>query len=72
MLKQPSSSSSVRNGKQGSDPPDLQSQFESLLDQVWRCEGDWRLYDRIDAFCASQPNHCGVEATVSAQSQGSK
>jgi hypothetical protein len=29
--------------------PDLQSQFESLLDQVWRSEADWRLWDRVDA-----------------------
>jgi hypothetical protein len=41
-------------------PPDLHTQFESLLDQVWECEAEWRLYDRIDAFCASQPDHCGV------------
>jgi hypothetical protein len=30
--------------------PDLQSQLESLLDQVWRSEADWRLWDRVDAF----------------------
>jgi hypothetical protein len=30
--------------------PDLQSQYESLLDQVWRSEADWRLWDRVDAF----------------------
>ena len=30
--------------------PDLQSQFESLLDQVWQSEADWRLWDRVDAF----------------------
>lgn len=64
MLKQSSSASSVPNGKGGSDPPDLQSQFESLLDQVWQSETDWRLYDRIDAFCASEPDHCGVEVTT--------
>ena len=29
--------------------PDLQSQLESLLDQVWRSEADWRLWDRLDA-----------------------
>jgi hypothetical protein len=34
--------------KPGADP-DLQSQFESLLDQVWRSEADWRLWDRVDA-----------------------
>ena len=27
--------------------PDLQTQLESLLDQVWRSEGYWRLDDRI-------------------------
>jgi hypothetical protein len=30
--------------------PDLNSQLESLLDQVWRSEADWRLWDRVDAF----------------------
>jgi hypothetical protein len=30
------------------DEPDLQSQLESLLDQVWRSESDWRLWDRVD------------------------
>ena len=64
MLKASGSTSPVANRSRGSDPPDLQSQFESLLDQVWRCEADWRLYNRIDAFCASQPDHCGVEATA--------
>ncbi len=29
--------------------PDLQSQLESLFDQVWRSEADWRLWDRVDA-----------------------
>ena len=28
--------------------PDIQSQLEGLLDQVWACEADWRLNDRID------------------------
>ena len=32
-----------------SDEPDLHTQFESLLDQVWRSESDWRLWDRLDA-----------------------
>ena len=31
-------------------PPDLQSQLESLFDQVWRSEADWRLWDRVDAL----------------------
>ncbi|OLC65507.1 MAG: hypothetical protein AUG06_01115 [Actinobacteria bacterium 13_1_20CM_2_65_11] len=36
-------------GKRSADP-DLQSQLESLLDQVWRSEADWRLLDRVDAL----------------------
>ncbi len=32
-----------------SDAPDLHTQLESLLDQVWRSEADWRLWDRLDA-----------------------
>jgi hypothetical protein len=32
-----------------SDAPDMQSQLESLLDQVWRSEADWRFWDRLDA-----------------------
>lgn len=29
--------------------PDLHTQLESMLDQVWRSESDWRLWDRLDA-----------------------
>jgi hypothetical protein len=29
--------------------PDLHTQLESLLDQVWQSEADWRLWDRVDA-----------------------
>jgi hypothetical protein len=29
--------------------PDLRTQWESLLDQVWRSEAEWRLWDRVDA-----------------------
>jgi hypothetical protein len=32
-----------------SDTPDLHTQLESLLDQVWRSESNWRLWDRVDA-----------------------
>ena len=32
-----------------SDAPDLHTQLESLLDQVWRSESDWRLWDRLYA-----------------------
>ena len=35
--------------KSRSDTPDLHTQFESLLDQVWQSESDWRLWDRVDA-----------------------
>ena len=35
--------------KTKSDGPDLHTQLESLLDQVWRSESDWRLWDRLDA-----------------------
>ena len=35
--------------KTKSDAPDLHSQLESMLDQVWRSESDWRLWDRLDA-----------------------
>jgi hypothetical protein len=35
--------------KSKSDAPDLHTQFESMLDQVWRSEADWRLWDRLDA-----------------------
>ena len=35
--------------KSRSDTPDLHTQLESLFDQVWRSESDWRLWDRVDA-----------------------
>ena len=35
--------------KSHNDAPDLHTQFESLLDQVWQSESDWRLWDRVDA-----------------------
>lgn len=28
--------------------PDLHSQLEELLGQVWACEAEWRFDDRID------------------------
>ena len=28
--------------------PDLHTQLETLLHQVWECEAEWRLDDRID------------------------
>ena len=34
--------------------PDLQSQLESLFDQVWRSEADWRLWDRVDALAMQE------------------
>lgn len=35
--------------KAKSDAPDMHTQLESMLDQVWRSEADWRLWDRLDA-----------------------
>jgi hypothetical protein len=35
--------------KSRNDAPDLHTQLESLLDQVWQSESDWRLWDRVDA-----------------------
>ena len=32
-----------------SNAPDLHSQLEELLNQVWRSAADWRLWDRLDA-----------------------
>lgn len=32
------------------DKPDLQTQYEELLDTVWRCERWARVEDRIDAL----------------------
>ncbi len=40
--------------KRRSDIPDLQTQLESLLDQVWRSEDNWQLCDRIDAMVARE------------------
>jgi hypothetical protein len=39
----------VKSNKPGSSDPDLHSQLESLFDQVWHSEADWRLWDRVDA-----------------------
>jgi hypothetical protein len=39
----------VKSSKPGPAEPDLHSQLESLFDQVWRSEADWRLWDRVDA-----------------------
>jgi hypothetical protein len=35
--------------KSPNDAPDLHTQFESLLDQVWQSEADWLVWDRVDA-----------------------
>jgi heme-degrading monooxygenase HmoA len=37
-----------------SNEPDLHTQFESLLDQIWRSEAEWRLWDRLDAAHAQE------------------
>lgn len=40
--------------KRKSNAPDLHTQLESILDQVWRSEGDWRLWDRLDAALTAE------------------
>ena len=40
--------------KERSDTPDLQTQLESMFDQVWRSEDNWQLRDRIDAMVARE------------------
>ena len=40
--------------KSKSDAPDLHTQLESMLDQVWKSESDWRLWDRLDASVAQE------------------
>ena len=37
-----------------SETPDLQTQLESMFDQVWRSEDNWQLWDRIDAMVARE------------------
>ena len=39
----------VMRYKSRSEIPDLHTQLESLFDQVWKSESDWRLWDRVDA-----------------------
>jgi hypothetical protein len=51
-------------------PDDLQTQLEALLDQVWASEAHWRFWDRLDAFCANQADHCGVESAMLKRSKG--
>ena len=33
---------------------DLAAQYEELLDQVWRCEREWKLDDRIAYACRTR------------------
>jgi hypothetical protein len=35
------------------DVPDVQTQLETLLDQVWRCEAEWRFDDLLDLATAA-------------------
>jgi hypothetical protein len=37
-----------RRKRQRAGIEDLDTQYESLLDLVWRCERTWNLEDRID------------------------
>lgn len=43
MLKAIASTTTKARRSQGSDVPDLQTQLESLLDQIWRSEAEWTL-----------------------------
>jgi hypothetical protein len=38
----------LRATRPDTSTPDLQTQFEALLDAVWKAEGDWRFNDRLD------------------------
>ncbi len=44
----------IVRSKPRSDAPDLHTQLEALLDQVWRSEADWRFWDRLDAAEAQE------------------
>jgi hypothetical protein len=41
-------------GNPDGDIPDSQTQWETLLDQVWRCEAEWRFDDRLDLATRSR------------------
>lgn len=45
------SSSSLGPNREADRLAGLALQLEDLLDQVWRCEKDWRLDDRITLAC---------------------
>lgn len=48
----------AHRGSKDSEPPDLQTQLEAILDQVWRCEAEWRLDNRIElAVRRHRPRH---------------
>ncbi|MGI8564723.1 MAG: hypothetical protein ACR2MZ_14440 [Candidatus Dormibacter sp.] len=51
-MNQPSSSRSSNDKaadfRAGPPAPDLNSQFEELLHQVWSAEAEWRFDDRLD------------------------
>jgi hypothetical protein len=44
-------------------PPDLPSQLESLLDQVWLSEAIWRFEDRIDLAIRLETSLTGAGRT---------
>ena len=50
--------------------PDLHSQFEDLLPQVWQSETDWRLYDRIDALYAAEHQRRRLKPRHSRENRG--
>jgi len=40
--------SETPEARAGLEDADLATQFEAILDTVWKAEADWRLNDRID------------------------
>ncbi len=43
--------------RSAADAPDLQTQYEALLDTVWRCEQRARLQERIDGQARFDARH---------------
>jgi hypothetical protein len=39
----------------GDRTPDLQTQLESLLDEVWTCEAGWRFEERLKLALSALP-----------------
>jgi hypothetical protein len=46
------------------EAPDLLTQLEDLLDQVWRSEADWQFNDRLDLALHGLPSAVRQEGLV--------